>query len=745
MAKATVADANLARLEGNTLYPVADGRTTLAIEHAGQSVTIPVTVKDAQARPPVSFKRDVMPVFSRAGCNVGACHGAARGKDGFRLSLFGYDPEGDYFRLTREVGFRRLNIALPEESLIMEKATGKVPHTGGKRFEPGSEYYQTLLEWLQAGAPNDPAEVAKVEAVELYPPQAVLEGSGVPQRFIARAKYSDGTDRDVTHLAAFLSNNDNSAPVDPNGLVTAGSRGQAFVLARFESKTVGSRVLVLPAGLEYAPPDDPPVNYIDELVAAKLRKLRILPSGIGSDPVFLRRVTIDVTGRLPMEEEYRAFLADRDPGKRAKLIDRLLGRKEFAEIWALKWVELLMIKSRNDVSYKSAYLYSTWLTEQIAAGVPVNQMARELLSANGGTFTNPATNFYRIERDTLKTAENVAQVFMGFRTQCAQCHNHPFDRWTMHDYYSFAAFFSQIGRKPGEDHRETIVFNRGGGDVRHPVDNRVMPPDFLGGPQPDLQGKDRREVLAQWLTSSENPYFAANVANRIWAHFFGIGIVEPVDDVRVSNPPGNPELLKALGAKLVEYDYDFKRLVRDVCNSKTYQRATERNESNQSDERNFAAGRIRRMQAEMLLDCISQVTETQDKFRGLPPGARAVQIADGATTTYFLTTFGRSSRDSVAVHEVKTDPTLSQSLHLLNGDTVNQKIQSGGAVKRLLDAGTSPADVVKKIYVRSLSREPTQEEIQKLLKLVEDRGNPQQTLEDVFWALLNSREFLFNH
>ncbi len=744
-AEVTLGDAKLAKLDGSTLHPLADGKTSLTIAYGGHSVSIPVTVKGAAARPPISFKQDIMAVFSRAGCNTGACHGAARGKDGFRLSLFGFDPDGDYDRLTREIGFRRLNLALPGESLLMEKTAGRVPHIGGKRFEPGDEYYTTLLAWLQAGAPKDPGEVPVVQSVELYPKLAVVEGAGTTQQFIARAKYSDGTDRDVTSLAVFLSNNDTSAPVDPQGLVTAGKRGEAFVLARFETKAVGSQVLILPAGLKYTPPDDPPANYVDELVAAKLQKLRILPSGLCEDRVFLRRVTIDVTGRLPSEDEYLAFLADRDSAKRSKLVDRLLQQKEFAEIWAMKWAELLMIKSSNQVSYKSAYLYSTWLTEQIANNVPINQVARQLLSANGGTFSNPATNFYQIERDTLKTAENVAQVFMGFRTQCAQCHNHPFDRWTMDDYYSFAAFFSQIGRKTGEDYRETIVFNRGGGDVKHPVDNRVMPPKFLGGPQPDLKGKDRREVMAEWLTSPENPYFATSVANRIWAHFFGIGIVDPIDDVRVSNPPSNPELLDALGGKLVEYNYDFKRLVRDICNSKTYQRSTQRNPSNQEDERNFAAARIRRIQAEMALDCVSQATETKDKFRGLPLGARAVQVADGATTNYFLTTFGRSSRETVAAHEVKTDPTLSQALHLLNGATVQQKVRAGGLVKRLLDEGTAPPDVIKKLYVRTLCREPSPAELDNLTKLTASEGNPQEMLEDVFWGLLNSREFLFNH
>lgn len=744
-AKLSVGDVKLARIEGGAVLPVADGATTLAAEYEGKTAQTPLTVARAAADRPISFRTDVMPVFMRAGCNAGGCHGAARGKDGFMLSLFGFDPAGDYQRVTRELGFRRINLAVPAESLLMQKAVGGVPHTGGKLFDQNSPYYATLLRWLEAGAPDDAGEVPAVVDVELFPRQAVLEGPHGAQQLVARAIYADGTQRDVTDWAVFMSNNENSAAVGAGGLVQAAHRGEAFVLARYETKTVGAQVIVLPAGLQYAPPAAPKADYIDDLVEAKLQKLRIEPSPPANDETFLRRVTLDIVGRLPTEGEHAAFLADAAPDKRARLIDRLLTRKEFAEIWAMKWAELLMVRSANDVSYKSAYLYFTWLTEQISNNVPVDRMARELLASTGGTFSNPQTNFYEVEKDTLKTAENVAQVFMGFRIQCAQCHNHPFDRWTMDDYYGFAAFFSQIGRKQGEDYRETVVFNRAGGEVNHPVGGRVVPPKFLGGLPPDVQGKDRRQVLAEWLASPENPYFATNLANRIWQHFFGIGVVEPVDDVRVSNPPSNPELLEKLGGKLVEYKYDFKQLVRDICNSRAYQRSTEPAGGNESDDRNFARARLRRIRAEVLLDCVSQVTETKDKFRGLPLGARAVQIADGTTSNFFLTTFGRSERESVCSCDVKTEPTLSQALHLLNGETVEQKVRSGGAVKRLLDSGKTPAQVIEALYVRTLGRKPTPEEGGQLARLMPEKGDPREALEDVFWALLNSREFLFNH
>ncbi|MFT7643512.1 MAG: hypothetical protein ACI9G1_005278, partial [Pirellulaceae bacterium] len=628
----TFAVDGIANIDQYKIKPVADGETKLVANFQGLTAEIPIVVRNSATDRPVSFHLDVMPVFLRTGCNTGSCHGAARGKDGFRLSLFGFDPNGDYFRVTREIGVRRINLALPNQSLLLEKSVGTVPHTGGKRFTVGDEYYNIVSNWLKAGAINDTGEIAKVTKLEVFPPSAVIEGADTTQQFIARATYSDGTDRDVTTLVVFLTSNDNSAPINPAGLVTAAARGEAFVMARYDTHTVGSQVLVLPSDLQYAAPQVTG-NYIDQLVGAKLRKIRLLPSGMCTDDEFLRRATLDITGQLPTEEEYHAFMGDADATKRARKIDELLNRKEFSEIWAMKWAELLMVKSSNQVSYKSMFLYSSWLTDKVANNVPVDQMVREILGSTGGTFTEPQTNFYQIERDTLKTAENVAQVFMGIRTQCAQCHNHPFDRWTMDDYYSFAAFFSQIGRKTGEDYRETIVFNGGSGEVTHPVTKAVMAPKFLGGVAPETKGKDRRAALAEWLTSKENPFFATSIANRVWAHFFGLGIIEPVDDIRVSNPASNPELFEALGKKLVEYNYDFKQLVRDICNSETYQRSTVRNESNEADTRNFAHANVRRVPAEMLLDCINQVAQTNDKFRGLPIGARAVQIADGQTST----------------------------------------------------------------------------------------------------------------
>ncbi len=739
-----LADAKFAKIEGNQVVPVADGETELVCKFGISEVRIPVKVSRSDQKLPISFEKDIVPIMTRSGCNTGSCHGAARGKDGFMISLFGYDPPGDYQRITREIGMRRINLAVPEESLFLTKSIGAVTHTGGKLFDKDSVYYKSILEWLNSGAPPDATPPPQVTKLEIFPPQSVIEGTGNTQRFISIAHYSDGTTRDVTNLSAFMSNNDTSAAVDKDGVVTAGARGEAFIMARFETKTEGLQVLVLPEDLKYEAPEVTG-NYIDQLVGKKLNQLRILPSGFCTDEEFLRRVTIDITGQLPTEEEYQQFVADPAPEKRKELIDRLLERKEFSEIWAMKFAQLLMIKSTNQVSYKSAFLYNQWLTDKFAKNVPIDEMIRELFGATGGTFSNPATNYYQIETDTLKRAENAAQVFMGIRTQCAQCHNHPLDRWTMNDYYSFAAFFCQTATKNGEDYREKIIYDRRSGEVKHKVTGQVMAPKFLGGDVPDVKGKDRRVVMAEWLTSPENPYFSTSIANRVSAHFMGAGIVEPVDDIRVSNPPTNPELFQALGDKLAEYKFDFRQLVRDICNSNAYQRTVTPNESNRSDTRNYAYASVRRIPAEMLLDCVSQITNTKEKFRGLPLGARAVQIADGSTSTYFLDTFGRAPRDTVCDCEASTDPSLSQALHLLNGSATSGKIQQGKVVDDLLAGDATVEQALDRLYVRCLSRHPTDEERQELIASVSAAPNPKQGLEDVFWAILNSREFVFNH
>lgn len=748
-----VADSKIASLEDLRLKPVADaGTTEISASLGGQTVKATVAVKAGQQDRPVSFRLDCMPIFMRGGCNQGGCHGAARGKDGFRTSLFGMDPAGDFLRITREMPGRRINLAIPEESALIEKSVGAVPHSGNQCFEPDSVYNKTLIEWISNGAQDDKPDVAKCTGIEIFPKQFVMEGKAATQQITVRATYSDGTDRDVTNLALFMSNNDPTAAIDKSGLVTSGDRGEAFMLARFDVYSIVSQVLVIPEKLTYDRPQLAESSYIDKHVNEKLHKLRIIPSGLCTDEEFVRRAHIDIAGIYPDAESVRKFIADKNPNKRAAMVDTLLDRKEFTEMWVMKFAELLQIRSSINNNqppfYKNALLYYNWLSDKIGRNVPLNEIVIELLGSSGGTVSNPPVNFYQTELDQLKLTENVAQVFMGMRIQCAQCHNHPFDRWTMDDYYGFKAFFSQIGRKQTDDPQEVIVYNSKGGESRHFLTNAVMKPKFLGGETPELKpGEDRRKVLAEWLASPRNPFFARNISNLIWAHFTGTGIVEPVDDVRVSNPPSNPELLTALADKFTEYKYDFRKLVRDICTSATYQRSTHVNTTNEGDKLNFSHAKVRRVRAEVLLDAISAITETPNKFQGLPLGARAVQIADGATSTYFLTTFGRAKRESVCSCEVKMEPTLSQALHLMNGDAVNDRIKQGRVVAKMITDKKTDREIAEDLFLRVFGRMPNDKEWGTLQQAISaDAGGARQSVfEDLFWALMNSKEFFFNH
>ncbi len=709
-----------------------------------------VKVATVPAPQPVRFTTDVAPIITRAGCNTGGCHGAARGREGFHLSLFGYDPADDLHRLLIEMPGRRLNLAEPGDSLMLKKAVQSVPHEGGKRFDVGGASYQTILEWIQNGAQSDPEGTPHPVAVEVFPTRLTLAGEGVPHRLTVRARYSDGTDRDVTGLAVFSSTNPGAAKVSEFGVITTGRRGEAFVMARFHTSTVGCAVVVLPAhpgaqpGAELASE----TNYIDRAVGAKLARLRVTASPLCDDRTFLRRASLDIAGIAPSPAELDSFAAEPAPDKRARLVDRLLARPEFVDLLVMQWAELLQIRTepQQGLSYKATLLYHSWLADRFARGVPFDQTVRDLISASGGTFDNPAANFYQSERDTLKLSENIAQVFVGARVQCSQCHNHPFDRWTLDDYYGWAAFFTQIGRKTGADPRETVIYNSNSGEAKHPVLKKGLAPKFLGGDTPDVKNKDRRAVVAEWLTAPDNPWFSRHVVNVLWARFFGVGIVEPVDDVRVSNPPSNPELLDALADRFRATKCDFRALVRDIVLSEAYQRSTQVNETNKLDGRNFSHGLVRRLRAEVLLDVISQITEAPDKFKGLPLGARAVEIADGNTSNYFLTTFGRAERETVCSCEVKLDPNLSQALHLLNGDTLAKKIRQGKVVEKQMEAKKTPSEIITDLYRRCLGRAPTEGELAGLLKeLPPEPKELRPWLEDVFWALLNSKEFVFNH
>ena len=731
------------------LQPLRDGTTRVVVECRGQTQEVPVRVVSASSRPPLSFRLDVMPVFARGGCNMGSCHGAARGKDGFRLSLFGFDPAGDYQRITREMPGRRIDLGDPAASLLVQKAVGGVTHTGGKRFALESDLAQTLVEWIAVGAKDDPEAGAKTPALtglDLYPPQALLEGKDVNQQLVAVARFADGTDRDVTDLVWYSSSNAGSAAISGEGSVRSGRRGEAFVMARYDTMTVGVPMVIIPDNLAFQFPVAVGNTWIDDLVDAKLRSLRITPSPVCDDETFLRRVSLDLVGLLPTGAQRESFLADQSPEKRLALIDSLLNRKEFVDLWVMKWAEILQIRSQgNDVSPKGALLYHQWLDQRIAANQPIDEMVQDLLIASGGTFENPPTNYFQLERDTLKLTENIAQAFLGMRIQCAQCHNHPFDRWTMDDYYGFAAFFSQLRRKRAEDPRETIVYDSGGGQTKHPVSGQAVSPKFLGGDTPQVKTVDRREALAEWVTDPENPFFARRIVNLVWAHFLGRGIVHEPDDFRVSNPPVNGPLLDELARRFVDSGWDFRGLVKDIVCSQTYQRSSEPTASNRLDTTNFSHAMVRRIRAEVLLDTLAQVTDTTNKFPGLPDGARAVQVADGRTTTYFLTTFGRATREDVCSCAVSMDPSLSQALHLLNGEVANERIRRGNLVGRWMAEGLTDSQIVDQLIVRCYGRKPLERERVELVAGLQGSPDRQSALEDIFWALLNSPEFLFNH
>ncbi len=728
-----------------SFIPKGDGRASATFTYAGLDCKTDIRVTGSTEQPPIGFRNEVLPSLTRAGCNTGKCHGSASGKDGFRLSLFGYDPVGDQFRLTREQTGRRVHLADPTNSLVVLKATGTVPHTGGGRIAEGSRAYESLVQWLHEGAKPDVKGANVPIGIDVFPKKSVFSKPEGQQKLVVMARYSDGTERDVTPLAVFLSNNDSAASVSEDGLVDARGPGAAFILARFDQFTQGASIMVRPEqAFEY--PQRPVYGEIDKLVDSRLKFMHLAPSELAEDEQFLRRISIDLVGLLPTTDEYQQFMQDKSGNKRERLVDRLLERPEVQDIWVMKWAELLQIRTNNGVSQKALRLYDRWLREAVHSGLTIDKIVQKVLPASGGSLENPATNYYQTETTPQLLAENVAQVFLGTRIQCAQCHNHPFDRWTMDDYYGFASFFSQVGYKQAEDPRELTIYNAAEGEMLHPLGSRRVDPKFLGAELPKLEsGKDYRQLLAEWIASNENTAFSKNIANIVWAHFFGIGIVDPVDDMRVSNPPSNPELLAYLGEKVIENGFEIKKLMREICLSRTYQTSTRRNDSNQWDEREFTHQKIRRMRAEVLLDCISQATETTDRLPGLPKGSRAVQVADGLAAHYFLTTFGRSTRATPCTCEVKTSPTLSQALHLLNGETTGGKIKEGNLVGRLLDSGSSSEEVARELYVRCLTRQPTDSELKSIYHKLSDYPNPRDGLEDLYWAILNSNEFVFNH
>ncbi|MFT5468848.1 MAG: hypothetical protein ACI8UO_003960 [Verrucomicrobiales bacterium] len=710
-----------------------------------------------------SFRQDVMPILFRAGCNAGTCHGSASGKDGFMLSLFGYDAKGDYHRIVNEMIGRRINLAVPRQSLVLLKATGKVPHTGGELFDKDSDYYETLRRWIAAGAPDDSSEVAETVGLELSSDRFVFEGDAREASLRVTAHSSDGSTRDVTNLARFHSNNASVADIDENGRVTAAKPGDTNVFARFSRFTIGTEVMVLPEAGDFVWPNPPATNYIDELVFDRLQKLRIAPSELCDDETFLRRVTLDLAARPPTPEEYRSFMTDTQPDKRANKIEQLLGDDAFADLWTALWGENLRIMGGNyapvATHVKAASAFYEWIRVQMRAGRPLNEIVAEMTPASGSNLTNGPANLYTMlvhkpRFEPKSFAADFSQLFLGIQIQCAECHNHPFDRWTQDDYYSFVSFFTGMKRKPGVEPREARIFyDTAAPPARHKLDQRPMPARTLGAVDPVVHNGDPRRALAAWLTSPENEMFSRNLANRIWAQLTGRGVIEPVDDIRVSNPPVNGPLLDALSRHLVDSNFNLRSLVRDICNSRVYQLSAEPNASNKLDTRQFSHAHLRRLRADVLMDSIVATTGVPVNLPGFPKGTRGIDFyprGNGGTEGpmfghNFMETFGRSSRGTICACETKTEPTLSQTLHLSVGDTVRDRLAAAGKVKALIEEKSTPEEVLEELFILALSRKPTEEETTDLRALIGDAVKDQAVYEDIFWSLLNSTEFAFNH
>lgn len=719
-----------------------------------------------------------MPVLFRAGCNSGPCHGSARGKDGYMLSLFGYDPAGDYRRTVEEIPNRRINIAVPSESLLLLKATASVPHTGGKLFDTESELYRVLLRWIESGAPDDQQVnatteisaannsakgIPEVQGITFSQDTIVFDSDSQQIGLRLLANYSDGSVRDVTSLGRYFSNNPAVSQIDNDGIVNAKGPGDTNVFGRFSRFTVGAEVIVLPPAEGFLWPNPPVNNYIDQLVFDRLEKLRVAPSELCDDDTFLRRVTLDLIGRAPTEAEFHKFANDTTSSKREKLIDRLLELDDFADYQAALWAEQLRVIGGNYSTgatvIKAADRFANWIRDQFRKNRPLNEFVAEMTAASGPNIANGPVNLYTMlvhkpQVDPKMLAADYSQVFLGVQIQCAECHNHPFDRWNMDDYYGFVSFFTGIKRKPGVEPREKrIYWDTKSSPAVNPVDGRPRPAKLLGVSSAVQEPGDPRRALAQWISDPNNDLFAKNIANRVWAHLMGRGVIEPIDDIRVSNPPTNAKLLNGLSARLVELKFDLRSFVREICNSRVYQLSSEPTESNASDTRQFSHAKLRRLRADVLLDSIVTVTGVPRNLPEWPAGTRAVlyypRVSGDTEGPHpgdpFFETFGRSTRGTVCACETKRDPTLSQTMHLVVGDTIRDRLNVGGLLQKLMDEQRPADQIIEQLFIRVLSRRPSENELSGMLQWVNESSNNIDVYEDILWGMLNSTEFLFNH
>jgi hypothetical protein len=716
------------------------------------------------AAAPPSFVNDIEPLFTRLGCNQGACHGKGSGQNGFRLSLRGYAPELDYQWLTREFDGRRISLAVPEDSLLLRKPLGQAPHEGGKLIAEHGREHDLILAWIRAGAPGPQPNDPTILRLEILPGNRVLK-PGDEQPLRVWAEFSDGRRDDVTWLTRFDSNDPGVAEVDARGLVRVRRPGETAVRASFlglVSVVIVAAPFDRPVPAESAVPRN---NFIDEHVFNKLRALRIEPSGLGDDATFLRRAFLDTIGVLPTADEVRAFLADRRPDKRPRLIDALLDRPEFVDYWTLQLDDLFQNRKERDHDVrgtKGVRAFHEWLRAQVAANRPWDELARDVLTARGKTTDNPAVGYYVVtvgehrEAERSEVVASVAQAFLGTRIGCAQCHNHPLERYTQDDYYHFAAYFSRIKlerRDPRQGPTNLVVSapdpnqNKNPVGVTQPRTGKFLRPQPLDSSPTDVRpGDDPRVALAAWMTDPKNEAFSGAMVNRLWRHFLGVGLVEPVDDLRASNPPSNPELWQALNREFVGHHFDLKHLMRVILNSATYQLGAATRPGNEQDGRFYSHFYVRRLPAEVLLDALCQSTGVPEVFPGYPAGLRSAQLPDTAPKSYFLTLFGKSERVTACACERNGEVTMPQLLHLENGDSVVLKIGSPqGRLAAWLQAKRPDADIIDELFLATLSRPPSAAEREAVHQSLQKADRRDEFYRDLFWALLNTKEFAFNH
>jgi hypothetical protein len=734
--------------EDGYVHPLKPGRTTLTVSAGGKRTRVPVTVKSA-ANPPVSFTREVMPIMSKLGCNAGTCHGAAKGKNGFKLSLRGYDADYDYHALVDEVAGRRFNRVEPGQSLMLLKPLGVVPHKGGVLFSKQSRSYKLLERWIAEGARNDSETAAKVTHLTLLPVVPNLTLPGMKQKTLVIAHYSDGSSRDVTREAVFTSSMPEVVTTTPSGKLAAVRRGEAALLVRFEGRYGSLPLTVLGDRTGFQWTQRPQYNYVDRHIDAKLRKIKAIPSDFCDDATFLRRVSIDLIGLPPTSEQVRAFLADKTPTrqKREKLVDALMRSPDFVDRWANKWADLLNVNSKF-LGEQGARKFRNWLHTVVAKNIPYDRFVRELIMASGDSYQNAPANFYRVNRETTVATENITQLFMGVRFNCNKCHDHPFERWTQTQYYQFGANFAQIAHKAGQMPGSEVIYNAGQGEVTHPRTNLAVAPSVPVGKLAKLSAdRDRRAAFAQWLTDRNNPFFAKAMVNRLWSYFFGKGIIDPVDDIRAGNPPSNPELLDALTQDFLRTNFDLKHIMRVMVTSRTYQTSISANRWNVDDKSNFSHFYPRRLEAEQLFDAIHQATGTKTRFAGMPEGTRATQLPDAhiAGGNSFLSLFGRPPRESPCECERTSNVSLGQALNLINGPTISDAIATpDGHLARFLKTNPTPKQIVEEVFLSALCRMPTAKEMQTGLTHIQKSAHPAEGAQDLMWALLNSPAFLFN-